>query len=335
MEKWAFVSRMEMELAAKTRHSKTSIEKIAREFGITDKNLVKELTELSIVKTARKLAHSYSTIQERYKAIVELYTNQVNLSHRTSQSILLQQYSTPCAIGYILGVFCGMDKPGFYFEPSAGNGMLTVAAAPSDFIVNEIDDVRFSNLAQQGYFKLTQLDATKRFPENYYAKGDGTDFDAVITNPPFGKLPDPKKIDGFNIADLDHWMVINALGTMKDNGRFACIIGSHTTWDEHGRIQAGKNRNFFSYLYKHYNVLDVINIDGHKLYSRQGTSFDTRIILIDGRKAKAEGVPPLKQPTDTVVTSFDDLYNRIIKFVNTGTGFEFELKLLELELELL
>lgn len=332
MDKWAYVSRMELELSDKIRHNKKSIGKIAQEFGITDKNLVKELTELAIVKQARKLAGMYSTISERFKAIVELYNNQANLSHRTSQSILLQQYSTPCAIGYLLGVFCLMDQPGFYFEPSAGNGMLTVAGKPSDFLVNEIDDIRFGNLAQQGFFKLTKQDATKPFPETYY---QDKNFDGVITNPPFGKLPTAKKVDGFTIADLDHWMVINALGTMKDSGRFACIIGGHTTWDDLGRIQAGKNRSFFSYLYKNYNVLDVINIDGHKLYSRQGTSFDTRIILIDGRKEKAEGVPPLKQPSDYVVTSFDDLYNRVMKFVPQKSGFEFELKLLELELELI
>ena len=44
-----------------------------------------------------------------------------------------------------------------------------------------------------------------------------------------------------------------------------------------GRITSGKNRIFFNYLYSRYHVADVINIDGHKLYSRQGTSFDVRL----------------------------------------------------------
>jgi hypothetical protein len=97
---------------------------------------------------------------------------------------------------------------------------------------------------------------------------------------------------------------------MKDDGRAAIIIGGHTEWDSEGRIIAGKNRIFFSYLYHHYHVADVINIDGD-LYSRQGTSFDVRLILIDGRKATPDGYPPLKDRDDTVVRDFETLFRRV------------------------
>jgi hypothetical protein len=109
-------------------------------------------------------------------------------------------------------------------------------------------------------------------------------------------------------------MAIRALDCMKDDGRAAIIIGGHTEWDSEGRIKAGKNRIFFSYLYKHYHVADVVNIDGD-LYSRQGTSFDVRLILIDGRKATPEGYPPLKDANDTVVKDFETLYNRVVAVI--------------------
>ena len=95
MDKFLFVERIEKELLQNTKHNKLSIEKIAATYGITDKTQVKELTELAIVRRARAIAHTPETVRDRFFKIVDLYYNQVNLSHRTSQSILLQQYSTP------------------------------------------------------------------------------------------------------------------------------------------------------------------------------------------------------------------------------------------------
>src|SRR5258706_7454887 len=132
-----FVNKVEYDLKNKIHHNKRSIEKIAAAYGIIDKTEIKELTELAIVKRARELAHSHGNIRERFDKIVDLYNLQVNLSHRTSQSILLQQYSTPAPIAYLAGVFCGIDKSpvnNIYFEPSAGNGLLTIAGIPQNFI---------------------------------------------------------------------------------------------------------------------------------------------------------------------------------------------------------
>lgn len=338
MKKREFIQRMREDLENGVKHNKTSVERIASSFGITDKNTVKEFTELAIVLEARRLAHQNLSVYERYMSIVDLYNKQVTLSHRTSQSMLLQQYSTPAPIGYLAGVFCKVDEEGFYFEPSAGNGLLTIAAEPHNFAVNEIDETRRSNLEEQGFFKVYDQDATKPFPFN-------KSFDAVITNPPFGKT-ESIKVNEFEFNVLDHVMCIRALDTMKDNGHAALIIGGHTAWDDKGRIQAGKNRTFFAYLYKYYNVIDCINIDGHKLYSRQGTAFNVRLILIAGRKAKPGGFPPLReQKRDYTVSHFEELYNRVIKYVTmahedkrnftAAMKNEIEAEALALELELM
>lgn len=337
MQKKEFIQRMREDLENGVKHNKTSVERIASSFGITDKNTVKEFTELAIVLEARRLAHQGSSVYDRYMSIVDLYNKQVTLSHRTSQSMLLQQYSTPAPIGYIAGVFCRMDEEGFYFEPSAGNGLLTIAAEPHNFAVNEIDETRLSNLDGQGFFKVSNQDATKVFP---YEKS----FNAIISNPPFGKYEPPLKVNEFEFTVLDHVMCIRALDTMKDNGHAALIIGGHTAWDDKGRIQAGKNRTFFAYLHKYYNVIDCINIDGHKLYSRQGTAFNVRLILIAGRKNSPGGFPPLfNAERDKTVYSFEELYNRVIKFVtmadtdknNFTSAIEIEAEALALELELM
>ncbi len=305
-----FVLAVETDLANKKSHNKRSIEKLAASFGITDKTEVKELTELAIVKRARMLAHEPGTIRERFDAIVDLYNSQVNLSHRTSQSILLQQYSTPAPIAYLAGVFCGIHKPyvrSNYFEPSAGSGLLTIAGNPFNFVVNEIDPTRNRNLQTQSFDKVLSQDATRPFVD--YLKT----FDAVLTNPPFGIIETEVLYDTFRIKSLEHVMSLRALDCMKDTGKAAIIIGGHTRWDDKGRIQAGKQRIFFNYLYSRYNVADVINIDGHKLYSRQGTSFDVRLILISGRKPIPTGAAPVFNPLiDVVVKTFDDLFERVM-----------------------
>ena len=79
-------------------------------------------------------------------------------------------------------------------------------------------------------------------------------------------------------------MAIHALSTMKDDGAAAIIVGGHTDFNrENGMPRFGKNLIFLYYLYSNFNVYDVIPIDGKSLYSRQGTAFDTRLILLKGR----------------------------------------------------
>jgi hypothetical protein len=295
--------------------NKSSLEKLGKEHGIINQNLVKELAELSVSFMAREIAsNSNISTKERYEKIVGLYKNQSNLSHRTSQSIMFQQYSTPAPIGYLAGLFCGFNKQGNYFEPSAGNGLLTTAGNPSNFIVNEIDDVRNRNLKVLGFSKVLKQDATNSFV------GYEKSFDGIITNPPFGTT-EGVAYGNTDIKSLEQLMCLRALDTMKDNGRGALIIGGHLEYDKAGRIKAGKNRSFFVYLYRNYNVLDVINIDGHALYSRQGTSFNVRLILIDGRKEIPNGYPlimeeplPVTETNSyTPVKSFETLWDRVNK----------------------
>jgi predicted RNA methylase len=317
-----FVDKLIRDNYADVKYNKIKLEKLANEFGIKEQNLAKELAELSISFVARVYAHYYNlkgalTPKQRFEKIVKLYESQVNLSHRTSESIMLQQYSTPAPIGYLAGLFCGFDKEGGnYFEPSAGNGLLTIAGKTEDFTVNEIDTVRNRNLSVLGFKKVLKQDASEPFKEFEHK------FDAVITNPPFGKT-EVVTYGKSDIKSLEQVMSLRALDTMKDNGRCAIIIGGHTEYDKEGRIQSGKNRTYFVYLYKHYNVMDVINISGRHLYSRQGTAFNTRLILIDGRKETPSGFPPLiENPipmneinSPTPVNSFDVLWERINKSI--------------------
>nr|WP_321411471.1 hypothetical protein [uncultured Carboxylicivirga sp.] len=340
MDKKGYISKIQQELKQGVRHSKTTIESLAKGFGITNKNLVKEFTELAIVLNAREIAHDSSlTTYEKYLDIVALYQSQVNLSMRTSMSVLMQQYSTPAPISFLASSYVlkqdGMsgykafkniikgDKNAkivgnahlqpershqepLYLEPSAGNGLLTIALPYHQTYVNELDDVRLSNLKDQPFSKVSSWDALKP-PFAFDRK-----FDGVVTNPPFGSLSEPILFGNFRIKRMEHAMCLAALRCMKDDGRAAIIIGGHTTWDEQGRVTAGHNRIFLNYLFHFYNVDDIIPINGKKLYSRQGTSINTRLILINGAKQKPEGAAPLKNKLhDTVVNTYEELWERV------------------------
>jgi hypothetical protein len=338
MDKQGYISRIQADLKQTIRHNKTSIESIAKGFGITNKNLVKEFTELAIVLNAREIAQDDKlTTYEKYLDIVALYQSQVNLSMRTSMSVLMQQYSTPAPISFLASSYvlksqtlsgykafknivkASSDKivgnahvhPNYqgtplYLEPSAGNGLLTIALPYSQTYVNELDDVRLSNLKEQPFAKVSSWDALN--PPYAYDKK----FNGVVSNPPFGTLSEPILFGKFKIKRLEHAMCLKALRCMKDNGKAALIIGGHTTWDDHGRVTAGQNRIFLNYLYHFYNVEDIIPINGKKLYSRQGTSFNTRLILIDGAKFKPDGAAPLKNNLhSTMVNSHEELWDRV------------------------
>ena len=307
-----FLAKVETALRNREKHNKRSIEAMAAALKITDRTEIKELTELVIVNVAREIAQGQGTTHEKYERIVQLYNDQIILSHRTSQSILLQQYSTPAPIAFLMGIFCGLPhlEGGTQkaLEPSAGNGLLTIAGNPKNIHVNEVDPTRHRNLKTQGFEKVSSLDASQPdlFSPNTY--------DAVLTNPPFGMLDHAIKFDGYPIRVLDHVMAIRALESMTDNGRAAIIISGHHRFDKHGRLQKGKNRWFFNYLYNHYYVKDVIAIEGRQLYTRQGTGVRVRLILISGRKQIPQGAAPLKSAgNNEVVKSFDTLYERVMQ----------------------
>ena len=316
---------------AEIKLNKKKIIEIAHENSIkADETQIKELYEVAIMQAFKK--RLTSDVYENYQTALEIYTNQVNFAHRTSNSVLLQQYSTPLPLSYLAGAYVVHKQyaSAMYFEPSAGNGLLTVALPSQNTIVNEIDRNRRKNLETFGnYYNVLNEDASKKIL-------DCPAFNGIITNPPFGRW-DTEKIGGYPIQKLEHIMAIRALDTMKDRGRAAIIIGGHTEWDNYNRVENGANRYFLSYLHHYYNVDDVINIDG-KMYAKQGTTFPIRLILINGRKAVPDGTAPLKTAYDKTVRSFEELYERIssllsLKYRKSLTEMEREMEIAIAEME--
>jgi hypothetical protein len=218
-------------------------------------------------------------------------------------------------MAYLMGVYVGVNKNEnlLIFEPTAGNGMLSIAGNPNDFVVNELDFNRYNNLLKDNYKLVLNQDATKPFNFDYK-------FDGLLANPPFATTKIDKIIDNFKISGLENQIIINSLSHLKDDARGAFIVGGHTEFDSAGRIKSAKDKSFLSYLYSRYNVEDVINVSG-MLYGRQGTTYPIRIILFNGRKSIPSGYYPLKNEklnsfepfSHRVINNFDELYERFKK----------------------
>mgnify|MGYP002520617320 CR=1 FL=1 len=282
------------------------LRKMAEECGLKDvkDTDLQELAETAIVKRARGIATSASTNDARkFELIKKLYENQPSLNQRDSERVMKQQYSTPAPYAFLADMYVkgGGKEVKSALEPSAGNGMLTIGL-PMDVVhVNDIDAQRLANLRRQGFKNVTSQDGTQPFADK--------DVDVVVTNPPFGSAP-KKVYDGYEIGSLEGQMAINALESMKNDGRAAIIIGGKTEYAKNGSLNP-KDKAFLGYLYSHYNVEDVINVDG-SLYAKQGTTYPTRIILINGRRLDENAFPPVKSKARAeAVKDYDELYKRI------------------------
>lgn len=288
--------------------TRVSLEKKGREWGIDDKREVKELTEFAVLKYARELIEG-KVPEDAYQLLVDLYRRQPNSSYRSSTVALLRQYSTPLPISYLLGQFVnGHNSSHDYLEPSAGNGLLTIGLPQEQTHVNEFDELRIQSLQKGGFQKVSQEDAFEQI------SGTLRQYEGVIANPPFGKLDRDYLWQGAPMYFTDHVMMLRALDAMKDDGRAAFVTGAHMKFDASGRITRQHGRAFFSVLFSQYNVVDMIPIEGSALYARQGTGFDTMLILVDGRKAEPTGKAPIESEFNSqVVADFDELYKRISK----------------------
>lgn len=294
-------------------------------------NELMQLCELGLVIEAKRIAHLNEPLKFRFEKMVDLYGRQLTIQPKDSRSATLQQYSTPCPLAFLLGEYVKKgteereDDNIKFFEPTAGNGLLTISFRAYQMVVNELDDIRFNNLKRLGFFRTTNEDAT-------CSSEPLKCFSGIIANPPFAPLE--KKdflvrkgvVDGreatYEFDRLDHKIAIMALDHMKDDGRAAIIIGGkmavklkdykESYWKN--GVLFGGFRNFITYLNRQYNIEDILYINGD-LYRKQGTTFPIVAILINGRTKwngdKRHQWHPFDKSKDGQIDTFNELYHRM------------------------
>ena len=202
-------------------------------------------------------------------------------TRRSEEQLALQQFSTPLPFAYAALQAAAIRPGDIVLEPSAGTGMLAVMAecalgkhASGALHLNEIATTRAGLLS--GLFAHAPVTR-----HNAEAIGDylpGLYPSVVLMNPPFSASPGVQRIR--HEADLRH--IRSAFSMLPAGGRLVAItsagcIPGDAAWSRAFERLDPPPRTVFS-----------IAIDG-RAYARRGTTFDTRLTVID--RANASGVP--------------------------------------------
>ena len=200
-------------------------------------------------------------------------------TRRSEEQVRLQQFSTPLPLAYA-ALQAAMIRPGDrVLEPSAGTGFLAVMAycalrdtADHRLYLNELATTRAGLLEQ--LFPGVSVD--RRNAESIADYLPGLAPSVVLMNPPFSASPgvDRRRHD----ADLRH--IRSACSMLPPGGRLVAIT-SHSCVPGSSAWQSA-----FRYLDPPAQAVFSMTIDGRS-YARHGTSFDTRLTVLD-RLAPAE-----------------------------------------------
>ncbi len=255
--------------------------------------------------------------REVFDPILQRYEKQPKLKQRTSTSKELQAFSTPLPLAWVASELAGIDENTSVYEPTAGNGALLIGANPEFVEANELDPKRAARLREQG-LDVTEKDATAHEPP-----GMG-DFDAVIANPPFGKVktdagdlvswPVTLGDKSYNTREIDHAIAARALGAMRDDGRAVLILGGHKPFGDPSqearteKYRALSQQAFWGALYDAYNVVDHFTVAG-KLYDRMGAAWPIDVVVIQGRKPTPTSVPRPFAAAPRILETWNDVRN--------------------------
>ena len=207
---------------------------------------------------------------------------------RSREQISLQQFSTPPAIGFLLGHILNMQQGEIVLEPSAGTGSLAIWAKVrgAEVLTNELAARRRELLRQLG-FKPTAYHA--EFIHDFLAPCISPD--CVVMNPPFSSSGGRTKN---NSSKFGFRHVESALERLKKGGKFGVILG------ETAGVDTKTGNDFWRKHSDRIEVSAVIKINGRE-YARYGTTVDINLII--GKKFL---VP---QRTD-----WNEMLNKIICF---------------------
>ena len=193
-------------------------------------------------------------------------------TRRSEDQLRYQQFSTPLPLAYAV-LQAAMIRPGdVVLEPSAGTGMLAVMAQlalgkdTGALHLNELAAARAGLLA--GLFSGSTV--TRHNAESIRDRLPELRPTVVLMNPPFSASPGIERIR--HHADLHH--IRSAFSMLPPGGRLVAISSAHCVPGDAAWLDA------FASLDPPAQVAFTASIDG-RAYVRRGTSFDTRLTVLD------------------------------------------------------
>jgi predicted RNA methylase len=244
--------------------------------------------------------------EQAFKLATDFYYGLPVARMRTSESLFLQQYSTPMPLSVVgQRLMIGTDdlSNSSIFEPTAGNGgLVNMTPQGAKVYALELDRNRLAALRENPRIQAELGDATDVPFRARFGEPDG--FDYTIANPPFGSMDEPRSFDKLtSIKRLDHYIALRTLAARKDHGRSVLILGADSAQSD-GTVKGG-SKHFLNYIHDHYEVHGCVEVDG-RLYSRQGAGYNVRMLVIGDKLEQPRQVEvPDKLP---ILTTHDELW---------------------------
>ena len=226
-------------------------------------------TVLFLRKYGRALFRKSDTPAARIASLAKIAGLLPSHTRRSEESEALQQFSTPIPLGFAAVTAAAIMADDVVLEPSAGTGLLAILAEISGgrLILNELAETRANLLSSL----FPALPVTRFNAAQIHDHLDaGVIPSVVLMNPPFSVLAD---VTG-RAADAAFRHVASALARLAPGGRLVTITGAGfgpelPAW-----------RGAFIKLQARGRVVFTAAIDG-AVYARHGTSFATRLTVID------------------------------------------------------
>ena len=230
-------------------------------------------TVLFLRKYGKALFRKAATPAARLSVLTKIVGLLLTHTRRSEASQSLQQFSTPTPLGLAALTAAAITPADIVLEPSAGTGLLAILAeiAGGALVLNELAETRADLLGQL-------------FPDIPVTRFDAAQIDdhldlavrpsVVLMNPPFSVMA---HIDG-RVADAAYRHIGSALARLTEGGRLVAITGAafspdNPTW-----------RDAFVRLQERGAVVFTAAVDG-SVYTKHGTTIDTRLTVIDKRPA--------------------------------------------------
>ena len=244
-------------------------------------------------------------------------------TRRSNEQVRLQQFSTPLPLAYAALQAAAVRPGDIVLEPSAGTGMLAVMAecalgsrnnrARGSLVLNELAAVRAGLLSAI----FPEASVTRYNAEAIADHLPDVRPSVVLMNPPFSASPgvDRKRHD----ADLRH--LRSAFFMLRPGGRLVaitsanCIPGDaawNSCFDSFASVAGGNEQA---------KVVFTMAVDG-RAYTKRGTGFDTRLIVIDRSDTSINGDPELD--TNARASNAAELLDAVISKVPPRLPMETE-----------
>ncbi|MCX5518566.1 strawberry notch family protein [Kaistia defluvii] len=206
-------------------------------------------------------------------------------TRRSQESQALQQFSTPIPLGLVAATAAAITPADRVLEPSAGTGLLAILAeiAGGSLVLNELADTRAALLSSLfPAIPVTRFDAAQ-IDDHLEATAVPS---VVLMNPPFSAMV---HVEG-RMADAAFRHIASALARLAPGGRLVTITGANFGPEAPAWASA------FARLQERGRVVFSAGIDG-AVYARHGTTFATRLTVIDKLPADDPTVFPASPGT--------------------------------------